>query len=291
MQHSSTPWWRTETYDGDTALPLISASWLGPKGIALVRAWPDGRTDNGWGLRPGKNAPADQKFMPKYLRGEFDSRRILFGYERDKWAFAIVMRSLKLVAIDIDGKNGGLEHAKRLGPLPPTLAETSKSGTGYHLFYLVDDTWDDERGFAVLGDRIGVEQGVDFRATGCIYHHKQQRWNHRMPAMLPDHLFEMFKNREQKVAAANERILKVLSSNDDMEVLMLHDDIVSELNRPIPEGKRNNTLFAIGSKMQTAEVPNWETLIADRATQLGLPDDEITKLVENINRYALTAVP
>ena len=63
--------------------------------------------------------------------------------------------------------------------LPPTLAETSKSGDGYHLFYLVDEEWDDEKGYGLLGDRIGIEQGVDIRATGCVYHHPQQRWNDR----------------------------------------------------------------------------------------------------------------
>ncbi len=291
MQHSSTPWWMTETYDGATPLPTLSANWLGPKGIALVRAFPDGRTDNGWGLRPGKNAPANQMFMPKYLRGDFDSRKVLFGYDRDKWSFAIVMRSLRLVCIDIDGKNGGLEHAKKLGPLPYTLAETSKSGNGYHLFFDVDDVWDDEKGFGLLGDRIGIEQGVDFRATGCVYHHKQQRWNHRMPAPLPQHLIEMFQNREQKLLAANDRVLKILANNDDMEVLMMHDEIISELNKPMQEGKRNQTLFAIGSRMQTAQVPGWEQLLTDRALQVGLPGDEAEKLVANINRYALTAVP
>ena len=84
-------------------------------------------------------------FMPRYLRGVFNSRRVVYGYERGKWAYAFVMRSMRLVCVDIDGKNGGLEHAKKLGLLPPTLAETSKSGDGYHLFYLVDEEWDDEK--------------------------------------------------------------------------------------------------------------------------------------------------
>ncbi len=301
MQHSSTPWWMTETYDGDTPLPTLSANWLGPKGIALVRAFPDGRTDSGWGLRASDPRYPDRRFMPKYLHGDFNDRKALYGYERDKWVFAIVMRSIRLVCIDIDGKNGGLEHAKQLGPLPPTLAETSKSGNGYHLFYDVDDVWVDEEldaqgrpikgGFCLLGDRIGIEQGVDFRATGCVYHHKTQRWNHRMPAKLPDYLVEMFKSREQKLVAANDRILKILSNNDDMEVLMMHDEIISELNKPMQEGKRNQTLFAIGSRMATAQVPDWENLLVQRAEQVGLPCEEAEKLVFNINRYALTAVP
>lgn len=289
MQHSSPQWWTSDSYDVAEAMPpQFNHDWAGPKGVALVRAWPDGRTDKGWGLNP----PADGSdgFMPRYLRGEFNERRVLYGYERGRWSFAFVMRSLRLVAIDIDGKNGGVEHAKRLGILPPTLAETSKSGNGFHLFYLVDEEWDEHKGYAALSDRIGIEQGVDFRATGCVYHHPQQRWNHRFPTFLPDYLFELLNSREQKLTAATERIVKVLANNDDTEVLMLHDEILSQLARPIQPGKRNQTLFAIGSQMREAQVPEWELRLTERALAVGLPQDEADKLVANINRYTLTSV-
>src|SRR5690349_5727976 len=183
MQHSSMPWWRTDTYDYDVAVPNEFNEQEGPKGLALVKTWPDGRTQPGWGLQ-GRDG--GEGFMPRYLRGEFNERRVVYGYEHDRWSFAFVMRSVALVCIDIDGKNGGLEHAKRLGALPPTLAETSKSGDGYHLFYSVDEEWDDDRGFARLADRIGLEQGVDIRATGCVYHYDTQRWNGRVLAPLPE---------------------------------------------------------------------------------------------------------
>lgn len=290
MQHNETPWWRTETYDtADAVPPQFDHHWGGPRGIALVRAWPDGRTDPGWGLNPSK--PGGDGFMPRYWRGEFNERRVLYGYERGKWSFAYVMRSMRLVAIDIDGKNGGLEHAKRLGMLPPTMAETSKSGNGYHLFYLVEEEWDLATGFGVLGDRIGIEQGVDFRATGCIYHHPQQRWNHRLPAVLPDHLFQLMKNREQKIAANAARITKVLANHDDTEVLMMHDEILTRLAKPIAQGKRNNTLFAIGSEMRQAQVPDWEARLMKRALEVGLDGEETNKLLANINRYSLVATP
>jgi hypothetical protein len=280
---TSLPWWRTEAYDQDNWVsPKFDHDWAGPKGLALVRAWPDGRTDAGWGLM-GKDG-ADG-FMPRYLRGEFNERRVVYGYEKGKHTFAFVMRSTRLVCIDIDGKNGGLEHAKRLGLLPPTMAETSKSGDGYHLFYLVDEEWDDEKGYGLLSDRIGIEQGVDIRATGCVYHHPQQRWNLRSPAPLPGHLLTLLQHRDQKVAATTARINTVLASNDDMEVLMMQDEMVSELAKPIPAGKRNNTLFAIGSQMMLAQVPDWETALRDRANQVGLDAGEVDKLVANISRY------
>lgn len=225
--------------------------------------------------------------MPRYSRGEFDWRRVIHGYTRDRWAFAFVMRSVQLVCIDIDGKNGGLEHAKKLGALPMTLGETSKSGNGYHLFYVHDEPWDPKTGFGALGDRIGIEQGVDIRATGCVYHHKTQRWNGRKIAPLPGYLKDQLLHREQKVAATYTRIDKILESEDDLEVLMLHEEIISELKRPIPAGKRNVTLFAIGNQMRQAQVPKWEDLVASRAHEVGLDDVEIDQLVRNINRYGV----
>jgi pterin-4a-carbinolamine dehydratase len=252
--------------------------------LALVKAWPSGLTDKGWGLLPPKGER--DGFMPRYNRGEFNPKRVLHGYAKGLWAFAFIMRSMRLVAIDIDGKNGGLEHAKELGMLPLTLAETSKSGDGYHLFYLVDEQWDETTGFARLSDRIGIVQGVDIRATGCVYHHPQQRWNSRALAPLPEHLYDQLTHRDQKIAAQTERINKVLENNDPMEVLMMQDEILSDLAKPIPAGKRNNTLFAIGSQMQEADIENWEVLLKDRASQVGLADDEADKIVANVQRYA-----
>jgi hypothetical protein len=262
----------------------VPVGWAGPKGIALVRAFDDGRTDKGWGLNPPPGS--DEGFMPRYMRGEFNERRVLFQYSKGRSNFAIVMRSTTLVCLDIDGKNGGLEHALRLGALPKTLAETSKSGDGYHLFYTHDEEWDLVKGYGALGDRIGIEQGVDFRATGCVYHHPNQRWNGRLPVPFPEHLVELLNQREQKLAAVNAHITSTLASGDEMEVLMLKDQIISKLNKPIAQGKRNQTLFAIGSEMQSAGISNWGQLLEQRAIDIGLGTDEATKLVNNVARYA-----
>lgn len=279
---SSMPWWRTDTYDDDTPVPDVVTSYAGPKGIALVKAWPSGVTQPGWGL-VGKDG--GEGFMPRYNRGEFNDRRVLFGFNKQRWNFAIVMRSVRLVCIDIDGKNGGLEHAKRLGMLPVTLAETSKSGDGYHLFYVVDEEWHEDKGYGLLSDRIGIEQGVDIRNTGCVYHHDTQRWNNRAPAPLPAYLHRLLKTKQDKRAARSASIVAVLDSQDEMEILMMHDALLTDLAKPIPAGKRNNTLFAIGQQMKTAQVPDWETKLADRATQVGLDADEVDKLVTNVTRY------
>lgn len=277
-----TPWWRSDHYVSDETVPEAFGHYAGPKGLALVKAWPDGRTDAGWGLESPKTG---EGFMPRYQRDEFNARRVLFGYERDRWAFAFVMRSVQMICIDIDGKNGGLEHAKKLGALPLTMAETSKSGDGYHLFYIHPEKWDSTTGYGELSDRIGIQQGVDIRATGCVYHHKQQRWNGRAPAMLPGYLLDLLRHHDQQVAATSDRIQKVLANNDTMEVLMMHDQLLADLAKPIAQGKRNNTLFAIGQQMKEAGVPEWEDRLHDRAIQVGLDYDEADKIVANVAKY------
>jgi hypothetical protein len=195
------------------------------------------------------------------------------------------MRSVQLICVDIDGKNGGLSHAKKLGALPPTLAETSKSGDGYHLFYSLEGEWDDDHGFGEIRDRIGIEQGVDIRNTGCVYHHDTQRWNDRAPAPLPAYLKKLLLAKQQERANRASAIAAVLDSEDEMEILMMHDQLLADLAKPIPAGKRNNTLFAIGQQLKTAAVPDWEDKVADRAIQVGLSQDEAEKLVANIERY------
>jgi hypothetical protein len=280
----------SDDYDVVSPLPTSFLALSGPNGPALVRAWPDGRTDQGWGLQGPKSDPRNG-FIPRYMRNEFNHRRILFGYEKGKWEFAFVMRSVQMVCIDIDGKNGGLHEAKKLGALPLTMAETSKSGNGYHLFYTLDDVWSHTEGFALVRDRIGIEQGVDIRSTGCVYHHPQQRWNGREPVPLPLQVLEDLVAREQKAAASTARIISVLEGNDETEVLLMQDQLIVDLSKPIPAGKRNNTLFAIGNQMREAKIENWPELVEKRAIDLGLDADETAKLLANIERYGTATAP
>lgn len=276
------PWWRTDTYDRAIEIPKQFEWAAGPNGVAVVPAWPDGKTGAGWG--------ADQ-FMANYTRNKFDRRRVLPGYAKGKHNFAFVMRSMKMVCIDIDGKNGGLEHALRLGMLPLTLAETSKSGDGYHLFYLTNkDVWSQHDGFAMFGDRIGIQQGVDFRGTGCVFHHPQQRWNNRNPVELPDHIVQMLVQKQQSADAQVAAIIKTLDAGDEDEVLIMQSTLIEDLKKPIPAGRRNTTLFAIGSQMFLAGTPDWEKLVRGRAQDVGLDAGEINKLVLNISKYSPNAV-
>jgi hypothetical protein len=280
------PWWMSDHYTVEDPVPpiLTAGHFLGPNGLALVKAWPSGVTDPGWGLQPPKGS--DEGFMPRYERGEFNARRVLHGYSAGRWAFAFIMRAVRLVCIDIDGKNGGFEHAKKLGLLPPTLAETSKSGNGYHLFYVYDEPWDSVKGFGSLPDRIGIEQGVDVRSVGCVYHHDTQRWNERAAADLPKQIVEQLQKRSEKIQARHDHIAATVAAGDEMEVLLMHAQLESDLARDIPPGSRNVTLFAIGSQMAAAGTPDWQDKIRDRGAQLGLEDAEVERIITNAGRAA-----
>ncbi len=275
-------WWRTDEYEGDFAVPQEFHNLAGPKGLALVKVNSNGSTQEGWGLTGRDGADG---FIPRYQRGEFAHRRALHQYTHDGRPFAVVMRSVQMVCVDIDGKNGGFEHAKELGLVVPTMAETSKSGNGYHLFYRAPDEWSDTAGFARYSDAIGIVQGVDIRATGCVYHYPSQHWNDRPLADLPKFLKDKLTQREQKKQATKARTLAI-STLDETEKIMMHDELITELKKPIPAGKRNNTLFAIGSQMKEAGVLDWEDKVQDRAVQVGLDYDEAEKLVRNIGAYA-----
>ena len=288
MQLPLKPWWMTDSYSlaGDDDGPDLNDTTLwGPKGAALVPLYDDGRTAPGWGLtEKRKDGTEGPGFMKRYLILDFSPRKTMYGYKKGFYFYAWIMRSTRKVAIDIDGKNGGFEHASKLGWLPRTTAETSKSGNGYHLFYLVDDEWDPATGFGRYHDAIGIVQGVDIRGTGCIYHYPTQRWNGAPLVQLPPHLSDMLLQRTASRERQKVEIQKTLELEPE-EIAIMHDALLDELKKPIKEGKRNSSLFAIGSQLYQAGVPGWQEKVHDRAVALGLDSTEADKLVLNIENY------
>nr|DAL38058.1 MAG TPA_asm: Bifunctional DNA primase polymerase [Caudoviricetes sp.] len=270
-------WWmKNESYTIDEALPQEIRDYAGPRGVALVKAYNSGATDKGWG---------DKEFMENYQRNRFNERRALVGYDAGKNHFAIVMRSVKLVCIDIDGKNGGIDHAAELlGNVPLTLAETSKSGNGYHLYFWYEDKWDDTYGYGELTDAIGIVQGVDVRVTGCVYHYNTQRWNNQPITKLPTWIESKLRQRQHRKDASIHQVIQTAKSGG-WEALMQIENLLEELAKPIKAGKRNNTLFAIGSKLMLAGYEEWSEVVSDRAQEVGLDAEEISKLATNIDRY------
>lgn len=269
-------------------LPEAIHARRGPHGVALVSVYPTGKTTPGWGLEPRDGKPG---FMENYRNAVFYARpRIVAAIRRGR-PFAMVMRSVNLLAVDIDrhledGGHDGFAGARALD-LPPTLAQTSKSGAGRHLFYATDDTWDDELGFGRWDDAIGIAPGVDVRVVGCIYRHATQRWNQLGIAPAPDSVVSILETRKAKKIALHQQLsAAAVAAPDDEEALIMHDALLQELNKPIQPGKRNNSLFAIGSQMKQANYPGWEDEIRRRAGEVGLDVDEADKIVSNITKYA-----
>ena len=281
LKISTKSWWESDRYIFEGAMPEEMSKIAGPNDMALVRVFDDGSTQSGWGLQ-GKNGSAG--FMERYADGEFLPKRALYRYEQKNEPFAFVMRSLKAVVVDIDGKNGGLDGIKTFGAMPATLSETSKSGNGYHLWYLLPDDWDDETGYNELPDAIGIAQGVDIRAVGCVYHYPQQRWNTKPMTELPIWLADRLREKKQKRASDRANLNKI-STLDETEQLLMHAELIAELNKPIKAGARNNTLFAIGGKLKQAGVPDWEKEVLRRGDEIGLGTSEVEKIVDNIENY------
>lgn len=281
-------WWESDQFTGTHPIPGEFQSLAGPKGTACVRVWPNGKTDPGWGMTKDKTGRA---FMENYEASRFDQQIALIGWISRRWDFAFVMRSMKMVCIDIDGKNGGMANVGKLGLLPPTLAETSRSGDGYHLFYSTPwDSWDEDKGFAMFRDRIGLVPGVDIRAVGCVFHYDTQLWNDRRVAPLTDYLKDTWLARVTKAAKEIDDIVEMLDRGEEDEVLAFQGKLANDLaSTKILPGKRNSTLFAIGSQLMMAHVPGWQRLVEAKAIKVGLDPDEIDKLLKNIDKYGANA--
>ena len=282
LDFSKKKWWETDAYPRDVAIPPEFAEHEGPNQVALVKVYSNGTTQKGWGINPPPDS--NDGFMPRYLKGDFLPNRALHGYNNGDHGFAFVMRSYRLLVVDIDGKNRGMEFVNELGFLPPTLSEISKSGNGYHLWYIVPETWAEAAGFQGVNDSIGIVQGVDIRDTGCVYHWPQQRWNDRPLADVPDTLWKKLQQKLDRRNTVAAQIENTLQQGDETEILMLKDELVTELNKPIKPGMRNTTLFAIGNKMRQAGIPDWEIQIVNRGTAVGLDGGEIARITNNIAR-------
>lgn len=282
-------WWETDEYLIDDPLPQDMADLAGPNEIALARVYvkPDSViTQPGWGMTEPLNGGGI--FPERYRAGEFLPHAAMYHYNKKGDPFAYVMRSMRGLVVDIDGKNGGLAGARKMGALPFTKAETSKSGNGYHLLYSTPDEWVDDVGFALVGDFNKIEQGVDLRGTGCVYHYPQQRWNDREIAPAPEWLLDRLAERVAKRNASNSYIQSI-SSLDINDQLMAHAELLTALEKPLKRGARNSTLFAIGTKLLVSGYPLWQQVITDKADAEGLSHDEAQQIVANITRYGRTA--
>jgi|SRR6478609_759199 len=254
-------------------LPAQLANW--PK-ASLVRVNSNGTTQKGWGR---------DEFVRNQAEGHFQVERSLRLFDRYAQPYGIVMRSLPMICVDIDGKNGGIGTSKVMA-LPKTLAERSKGGNGYHLFYSVPYTvWDVEYGYDEFPDVIGLIPGVDIKGTGIVFHFANQKFNNLDVAPLPPSLGELI-GRAREIRYQTRVTAHGALALDEEELAILHDSLLTKLNSKFTAGSRNNQLYKIGARMQAANFPNWEAEVRRRGLEVGLPPDEVEELIRNVANYA-----
>jgi hypothetical protein len=239
-------------------------------GVAVVAVYGE-KTQPGWG---------NERFMRNYLR-QFFAHPIEEGKP-----YALVMRSLRLLCVDIDGKNDGYTTAAKLN-LPPTLAETSRSGNGHHLFYEYPDVWDKEQGYVSQPDRIGMWPGIDIKSTGVVYHHSHQLWNSEAIAVLPGDVWAKLQQRNERDAELRITPSQAAELTDD-DLKFKRDILLIELSRPRKDG-RDSSLWRIGASLLNLGVD--EQYMSEKILAAGLswgvPEDIITgKIIPNIISYA-----
>jgi hypothetical protein len=244
--------------------------------LGTVRVFGSGKTQPGWGAT---------EFMESWEAGHFDPSRTARHYERYSQPFAYIMRTLPMICVDIDGKNGGVPTARTLA-LPATFGERSKSGNGYHLFYSIPYTpWHESLGFNEFPDIIGLVPGVDIKGTGLVFHYPNQRWNGLDVAQLPPTLVDLI-GRARDVRFQTRVTKQGVEALDDEDLMILHDTLLTELNTAkIPVGERNNTLYKLGSRLCAAGAKGWEFDVRRRGAELGLDEGELDELVKNIHAY------
>jgi hypothetical protein len=267
-----TRWYQQpEQYLGNTRMGEQLDQYAGPNGTAYVKVYGE-KTQPGWG---------HERFMKNYTRNFFGHHKI-----DPREPFAIVMRSLRLLVIDIDGKNDGYKAAAELD-LPPTLAETSKSGDGHHLFYSYPDEWHPIEGYAGQPDRVGMWPGIDVKSTGVVYHHPQQKHNGLGIAPVSYKVMEMLEKRNARDAQL--RVTPEQASEmTDEDLKFKRDILLIELSQPRTDG-RDTSLWRIGASLLNLGVD--ETYMAEKILAAGLkwgvPEDIINgKIIPNIINYA-----
>lgn len=264
-----TPWYEDSSqYSEGTPWADIDV-YSGPCGTAVVHVYGE-KTQPGWGA---------ERFMKNYTREFFTTRDVTDP-------FALVMRSLRLLCVDIDGKNNGYKEAHKL-ELPPTLAETSKSGNGHHLFYSYPDEWDEQQGYAGQPDRIGMWPGIDIKSSGVVYHHEQQRWNSEAIAVIPDSIWDRLQARNAR--DAHLRVTPSQASEmTDEDLKFKRDLLLIELSKHRKDG-RDTSLWRIGASLLNLGVD--EEYMSEKILAAGLKWDVdretlVNKIIPNIISYA-----
>lgn len=199
--------------------------------------------------------------------------------------FALCMAGTGLMCLDIDRhQSDGVatladwREEFHVG-MPPTLATRSKSGTGYHLFYLKPETVRrDVIGLRIREGESGAS-GLDVRATGLVSF--CTRDGQGMIATPHNGL---------PVAPCPRWLELVLTAKSRPEYIPA--PFIGELRgcpgkcgQAIAEGQRNDTLFRWGLGLSNS-YDNWAEHVTHRGRASHLPEPEIRRIITSIAGYA-----
>jgi hypothetical protein len=214
---------------------------------------------------------------------------------------ALLMKSINVLCVDIDGKNGGMDNLHKLGYLPPTLAEISRSGTGYHLYYSLTDAQNSTFSMDFAG-KSALATGVDIKTQGLVFQavatSKHQMYNARQLSLIPDSLANLvelntIKKQKARVFFKSPQGLKELEKKrqaqpkDEWDWSSLGTPCSGYCLSPIPQGMRNDSLYTFGlAKMANGET-DWEKHMGHAARKSNIPNDELGVLVGQVKRSNL----
>lgn len=219
-----------------------------------------------------------------YLNAKRDSRVIAHWWKKlnPDFNIAIACEQSGLLVVDLDkddekGKDGfhelqlwEREHGVKL----PETATVITGRGGLHLYYRFnyDGTDDDPK------NRSGVLDGVDIRANGYVI---------APPSLHPNGNYYEWEGSEpesiEDIALADEAVLMLckygLNANGKEDITLT--------NEPIPDGKRNETLFKHGCSLQSKGYPDETIAVTLRSLNNSrcsnpLTDAEMEKLIHSV---------
>ena len=207
-----------------------------------------------------------------------------------RFQYALHMMDTPLLCVDIDRHNNDgvatlADWRERFSAaLPPTLATRSKSGRGYHLFYLKpDDLHRDVIGLSTRpGARPRESTGIDIRAWGLVAFCTRETertivatTNGLTPVECPVWLAYLIRQNTPPPSRP--------APSNTTGISPFRSGCPRDCASPVTEGQRNNEIHRWGFGLSFSYV-DWADHIRHRGRISGLDDREIERMITSIKQ-------
>jgi KaiC/GvpD/RAD55 family RecA-like ATPase len=186
----------------------------------------------------------------------------------------------KLLAVDVDPRNGGHESLEfletKFGPLPDTV-ESQTGGGGRHLLFGLtgDEVFPSSKpwsGIEVKCDGAYIAAPFTTHPSGLIYH-----WREGHEPGLP-------------LAPVPEWVVTALKERKEHAIATFTAATAEDGDRVIPEGLRDNALTSLAGTMQRRGMSSesiLQAMLAENAARCRppLPDADVLRIVRSVGRY------